>query len=108
MAAVRAKTVKDRETSDEAKMRKATEAKMLLENPMFAEAMEAVYEFWDAYWKKTAPGHAGTQEREMAHGQLLAHGAFHHVLTKAIEDGTVSKATLEEVKKRVGGTGTGF
>ena len=107
MAAVKRRERKT-ETSDAAKMRRRDEAKMLVENPMFIEAMEAVYEFWDAYWKKTPPGPTGASERELAHQMLLAHGAFQHVLTKAIEDGTVSEATLEEVKKRTGGVPTTF
>lgn len=99
MAAVRTKT-KTTEKSDEAKIRRAHEARMLMDNPQFKDALESIYDFWDTYWKKTSP--ADVEGRELAHKMLLAHGAFVHVLTRTLEDGTVSEATAEEAKKLAG------
>lgn len=84
--------------SIEARKFRATDARQLLENPMFVEAFEAVGKQLQMAALTCEPDNATKAQRIIITQQLLA--AVKREITRVVEDGKIAEIQLSELENR--------
>lgn len=82
----------------EARLFRATDARQLLENPLFVEAFDAVAGHLQGAALSCEPDNATKAQRIIISQQLLA--AVKREITRIVQDGTVAQVQLNELEQR--------
>ena len=77
---------------------RATDARQLLENPLFVEAFAAVANHLNMAALSCEPDNATKAQRIIISQQLLA--AVKREVTRIVQDGNVAQVQLNEIEKR--------
>lgn len=77
-------------------IKRAHEARQLLEHPVFVDAWDQLIESLKSGWLETATGE--TERREMIYAQIRAAEAFRANLETVLETGRLAQVQLEEEK----------
>jgi len=79
---------------------KATDAKALLDNPIFKDAFVKVGEYLEAQALSCDPNDQGKAQRVIVAKQILA--GIKREITKMVDDGDIAQIRMDEVEQRRG------
>jgi hypothetical protein len=82
----------------EARKFRATDAKQLLENPLFVEAFGALKNHLNMQALSCDPDNAAKAQRIVLSQQLLA--GLEREITRIVQDGTIAEIQMNEIEKR--------
>lgn len=82
----------------EARVFRATDARQLLENPLFVEAFEAVAGHLQSTSLSCDPDNATKAQRIIISQQLLA--AVKREITRIVQDGEIAKVQMHELERK--------